>query len=125
MSQDIISDALNQVMNAKKAGKKNVVVKRFSNLMLKILDIMKKRKYISNYEKINGKELVIGIGELRECKTVSPRFDAKKDEIGKYVRRFLPARGIGIIIISTSKGIMTHNDAIEKNLGGKIIAYCF
>ena len=48
-----------------------------------------------------------------------------KDEIEKYVKRYLPARNIGIIIISTSEGLMTHTTAIEKKLGGSLIAYIY
>ena len=47
------------------------------------------------------------------------------DEIDKYVRRFLPSRDFGFIIVSTSKGLMTHEEAIEKNIGGSLIAYIF
>jgi len=43
----------------------------------------------------------------------------------QYIKRFLPARDIGILIISTSKGLMTHKEAMEKGAGGSLIAYCF
>ena len=40
-------------------------------------------------------------------------------------KRYLPAKDFGILIMSTSKGIMTHYDAKKKNLGGKLLSYCY
>ncbi len=126
MSQDVVADALNMIKNAKKAGKKNVKVKRISNLLIEILKIMKNKKAIKTY-KINSKEksVTITLGEVLECKAIKPRFTVKKTQIEKYMRRYLPARGMGTIIVSTNKGLMTHNEAIEENIGGCLIAYFY
>jgi len=128
MSQDIVADTLNEIMNAKKARKEAVVVKRFSKLLLKVLEIAKEFGYIGNYkfrENEGKKELEISVGSLNECRAIKPRFYVQKNEIEKYMRRFLPSRKMGIIIISTSKGLMTHEETIKKGLGGSLIAYFF
>ena len=124
MSQDIIADALNEIMNAKKSRKESVVVDRHSKLLLKVLEIGKKNGYIENY-KVNKTKLEVKIGYINECKAIKPRFYVTKEEIMKYVKRFLPARGIGIMIISTNKGVMTHVEAINNGLGGALIAYFY
>jgi small subunit ribosomal protein S8 len=49
----------------------------------------------------------------------------KTDEFEKWEKRFLPARGFGILLISTTKGIMTHEDAKKQHLGGKLLAYVY
>ena len=49
----------------------------------------------------------------------------KRKRIEKFERRFLPAKDFGIIIMSTDKGMMTNNEAKEKNLGGKLIAFVY
>ena len=125
MSQDIVADALNMMKNAKKARKNAVVVKRMSNLLIEILKIMKK-KAIKKY-KINSNEKTIEITfeELTECKAVKPRFTVNKDQIEKYRRRFLPARDVGTLIVSTNKGLMTHEEAVKENTGGCLIAYFY
>ena len=124
MSQDIISDCLNQIMNAKRARKKKVVVKRHSKLLIEVLGMMKKNGYLDH--KINGREAEIEMTEkLNECRTIKPRYNVKTPEIDTYVRRFLPARDFGIIIVSTNKGLMTHEEALKKNLGGSLIAHIF
>ncbi|MBS3091992.1 30S ribosomal protein S8 [Candidatus Pacearchaeota archaeon] len=124
MSQDIIADTLNEIMNAKKSRKETVVVDRHSKLLLKVLEIGKKEGYIESY-KINKTKLEIKMANINECKAIKPRFYVTKDEIMKYVKRFLPARGVGIMIISTNKGVITHDKAINDSLGGALIAYFY
>ena len=48
-----------------------------------------------------------------------------KEEYEKFEKRYLPAKGFGIIIVSTPKGLMIHKEAISKVTGGKLIAYCY
>jgi small subunit ribosomal protein S8 len=126
MSQDVVADALNMIKNAKKARKENIKVKRMSNLLIEILKIMKQKNAIKKY-KINSKEksVEITLGEVSECKAIKPRFYVQKNEIEKYKRRYLPARGIGTIIISTNKGLVTHEEAEEEGIGGSLIAYFY
>jgi small subunit ribosomal protein S8 len=126
MSQDIVADALNMIRNAKKARKEVVVVQRFSNLLIEILKIMKQKELIKKY-KINtkNKSIEITLGNISECKSVKPRYTVTKDQIEKYRRRFLPARDIGTLIISTSKGLLTHEEAFKENVGGCLIAYFY
>ncbi len=124
MSQDIVADTLNRMMNARKAGKKELVVTHHSKLLLSVLAIAKLHGYVKNYE-VDGTNLKIILSKLNGCKAIKPRFMVQVDEIEKYVKRYLPAKNIGIIIISTSKGLMTHQTAIEKNIGGSLIAFIF
>jgi len=69
--------------------------------------------------------LEIKIGDISNCGAVKPRFNVKKDKILFYMKRFLPARNLGILIISTNQGLITHVDAIDKNIGGSLIAYFY
>lgn len=126
MSQDIIADAMNMMKNAQKARKKTVILKRISNLLLEVLKIMKQKGAIKGY-KINSKEknMEIVLGDLTECKAIKPRYTVKKTQIEKYMRRYLPARGIGTMVVSTNKGLVTHEEALEKELGGCLIAYFY
>ena len=124
MSHDIISDALNNIMNAKRVNKKLVVVKRSSKLLIKVLEMAKSEYYIKDYKKTKD-GLEITFGEFNKCSSIKPRYNIKKDQIEEHMKQYLPARGIGMIIISTSKGLMTHGEAIEKNMGGSLIAYFY
>ena len=126
MSQDTVADALNMIKNAKKARKEVVEVMKMSNLLIEVLKIMKQKNAIKKY-KINPKEksVEITLGEISECKAIKPRFTVQKDQIEKYKRRYLPARGIGTMIISTNKGLITHEEAEEEGIGGSLIAYFY
>ena len=127
MSQDIVADALNMIRNAKKAKKEVVNVKIISNILIEILKIMKQKNAIKRY-KINSKNksVDITIGNFMECsKAIKPRFTVDKTQIEKYRRRYLPSRNIGTMIVSTTKGLMTHEEAQEQNIGGCLIAYFY
>ena len=128
MSQDVVADGLNQIMNAKKIGKRKLVIERYSNLLVNLLEVMKKQEHI-DFEinaKDDGKpELIVSILKLNECKAVKPRYYVSAKEVEKYLRRFLPSRKLGSLVISTSKGLMTQHEAEESKLGGSIIAYFY
>ena len=126
MSQDIIADALNMIRNAKKARKETIKINKISNLLVEILKIMKQQGAVKKY-KINSKDqsIEITLGDFSECKSIKPRFSVTQDQIEKYRRRYLPARDIGVLIISTNKGLMTHEEAFEEKIGGSLIAYFY
>jgi len=123
MSQDIVSDALNQIMNAKKAKKTSVVIQKYSKVLLNILDIAKESGYL-DYA-IDGTKLNIEIKNLNEIKAIKPRYTVPVKKINRYVRRYLPAKNFGFVVVSTNHGLMKHEDAEEQNLGGCLIAYLF
>lgn len=126
MSQDVVADGLNQMMNALRARKTSVTVKKHSKLLLAVLAIAKLKGYVKSYKVgEDGRSLTIELGKLNGCNAVKPRFVVQVNEIDKFVPRYLPARDMGVIIISTSQGIMTHQTAVEKNVGGSIIAYMY
>ena len=95
-------------------------------MLIEILKIMKQKGAVKKY-KIDSKEksIEITIGDLTECKSIKPRFSCDKSQIEKYRRRYLPARNIGTMIISTNKGLMTHEEAQEEQIGGCLIAFFY
>jgi small subunit ribosomal protein S8 len=125
MSQDIVADALNQIMNCKRAGKTEAEITRYSNFLLRVLDIAKQEGYVDYSLDKEKRKLKVVIIKLNECKAIKPRFNVTVDEIERYMRRFLPARDFGILIISTSSGLLTQREAYEKNIGGSLVAYFY
>ena len=126
MSHDVVADALNMMKNAKRARKNTVKVNIISNMLIEILKIMKQKGAVKKY-KIDSKEksIEITIGDLTECKSIKPRFSCDKSQIEKYRRRYLPARNLGTMIVSTNKGLMTHEEAQEEQIGGCLIAFFY
>ena len=123
MSQDIVADALNQIMNAKKARKTKVVIKKHSKLLRNVLDIAKQSGFL-DYE-VDGREIKIEIKKLNEIQAIKPRYTVSIKKINHYVRRYLPAKNFGLVIVSTNKGLMTHEEAAEEKIGGSLIAYFY
>jgi small subunit ribosomal protein S8 len=128
---DPISDMLTRIRNAQKAGKEDVSIP-FSNLKMDIAKILKEKDYINEISKESeGKIAVIKIA-LRYNKIASNRKAPAIDEIrriSKQGRRVYIGRegikkvksGYGISIISTSKGVMTGEEARKIGVGGEII----
>jgi ribosomal protein S8 len=125
MSQDIVVDALNEIMNAKRVEKKELTIKHSSKLLINLLEIMKKKNYIDYKLDKDSKSIDIQIIKLNECKAIKPRHYVNSGNIEKYIRRFLPSRKFGNIVISTNKGLMNHPEAIKSKIGGAIIAYFY
>ena len=130
MSQDIISNALNQIMNAKTAGAREAKIKRVSKVLIGLLEMMKTGGYV-DFELFDKDEnskkpyVIVKILKLNECRAVKPRYYVRVDGIDKYLRRFLPSRNFGTLVISTNKGLMSHKEAVKENLGGSVVAYFY
>jgi ribosomal protein S8 len=126
MSQDVVADGLNMIKNAKRARKEEIKIGRISNLLVEVLKIMKQHGAIKKY-RINTKDknVVVTLGDFTDCKAIKPRFSCDVSQIEKYRRRYLPARGIGVVILSTNKGLITHEEAQKENIGGCLTAYFY
>ena len=126
---DTLATVLSQIDNAVKVGKDTVTTNHSSKQIKTVLSIMHDKGYIGDYEEVvdsKGNYFVIKlIGSLNKCGVVKPRYAVKADSLEKYEKQFLPARDFGVLIISTNQGMMTHNEAKEKGIGGRLISYCY
>ncbi len=129
MIQDKIADMLTRMRNAIQLKYDTVEVVG-TKMTLGIADILKREGYIAEYKyekNIKGDKLTLTLkyGERRErvitgLKRISKsglRVYAKADEIPRVLN------GLGIAIISTSKGLMTDKEARKEGLGGEVLAY--
>ncbi|MGC9103268.1 MAG: 30S ribosomal protein S8 [Candidatus Methanodesulfokora sp.] len=129
MRLDPLADALTAISNASMVGKDEVTVRIASKLLGRVLKILKDEGYIGNFELIEGGRgnafKVKLIGRINKIGAIKPRFKVKKDEFEYWERRYLPAENVGILIVSTSKGVMTNREAKKRGIGGVLIAYCY
>ena len=125
--KDHLSAMMNDLMNCKKTNKNETVVIPVTKSLIEVLKIMKKHGYVEDFTIIEEKfkKIIIKIGKINKCNSIKPRFYVKRKEIQKYVERYLPSRNIGILIISTNHGLLTQHEALAKNIGGSLIAYCY
>lgn len=94
-----------------------------------ICDIPTLSGYIGEFEIIDdhrSNKIVIELtGRLNKCGVISPRFDVEYGEIEKWIVNLLPSRQFGHIVLSTTYGILTHEEARRKKTGGKILGFFY
>ncbi len=126
---DTLSNALSKIRNAENRGKTECFINPCSKTIKKVLELMNENHYIGDFEKIHEDQRsmikINLIGKINKCGAIKPRFAVKKDNFEKFEKRYLLAKGFGSIIISTNEGIMTHEDAKKKKIGGKLLAYVY
>jgi small subunit ribosomal protein S8 len=126
---DPLANVLSFIKNYERLGRTDLLTTNNSKVIRIILSILQEEGYIGSYEEVDdGKGKVIKInllGKINKIGVIKPRFAIKKDNFEKFEKRFLPARGFGIIILSTSQGIMTNAKAKAKGIGGKLLCYCY
>lgn len=129
MSRDTLNDALAIIKNYEVLGKEECTIRPSSKLLVEILKLFQRNNYIGDFEVVEtipGGEVKVSIAhKINNCGVVKPRFYAKSDDIMKWEMRYLPSMNFGLLIISTSKGIMTHKEAKENNIGGTLLAYVY
>lgn len=129
MLNDPLANALSKIMNYESVGKKVCLINPYSKMLKKIITILNENLYIGSFEEIEhvrGNSLKVNlIGSINRVSVIKPRFAVRLDDFEKFEKRYLPAHGVGFLLISTPKGIMTHREAKEKRLGGRLIAYCY
>ena len=128
---DPIGDMLTRIRNGQMRSLNKINIP-FSNFRLKILEVLKKEGYIIDFNIDNGKKKIKflsvdlkyyeGQPVIKEIKRVSKpgrRVYSRATSIPKVLN------GLGLAILSTSKGVMSDTDAIKNNLGGEIICRVF
>jgi small subunit ribosomal protein S8 len=129
MLNDPLSNVLSKILNYEKLGKSSCLIRPSSKIIKEVLRIMHEKKFIGEFKEVEenrgGIIKVELLGRINDCCVIKPRYSAKKDEFEKFEKRYLPAKGFGIIIVSTPKGIMTQEDAIKIRSGGILLSYCY
>jgi small subunit ribosomal protein S8 len=123
MLLDPLSDAMSVIKNAENVGKPECMIHPASKLIGRTLKVMADRGFIDDGK--SGMFKVKLLGRINRCGIIKPRFSAKVADLEKWEKRFLPARNFGVLILSTSKGVMAHTEARASNLGGQLLAYVY
>ena len=125
---DSISDFLTRIRNASKAGKLRVDIPA-SNMKKNMAEILKKQKFINDYSFIeDNKQNIIrielkysngnpAINGLRKISKPGLRVYKRSDQMPRVLN------GLGIAVVSTSKGLLTDNEARRESVGGEVICY--
>ena len=129
MLNDPLADVMSLILNNELIGRSECLIKPVSKTIKEILKVMKENEYAGDFKEVEdsrGNYIHLSLlGSINKCGVIKPRYSVKKNDFEKFERRFLPAKNIGILIVSTPKGIVTHYDAKAKKTGGRLIAYCY
>ena len=126
---DPLADTLVSIYNSEIVGKPEVVVAPASSLVERVLQVMQTKGYIGEFERIDdgkaGRFRIQLMGRTNRCGVIRPRYPVKYDGFEMFEKRFLPAYNYGILIVTTPQGVMTHEEAKSRKIGGRLLAYVY
>ncbi|MGI5964330.1 MAG: 30S ribosomal protein S8 [Candidatus Methanomethylophilaceae archaeon] len=129
MQSDPLNDAMCVMKNAATNGKNECTISLSSKLIGRVLKVMQDHGYINQFEYVeNGKAgefRVMLKGAINNCGVIKPRYSVKIADIEKYEARYLPAQDFGLLIMTTTAGVITQDRAKELGIGGKLLAYVY
>ncbi len=124
-----IADAMSALKNAADTGKEMVVLEPSSKLLGALLSIFKDSAYIAGFEFVDdgrGGHFVVRLnGRINQCGAITPRFNLSIGEMEIWETRYLPAKNFGLLLLTTSKGVMSHHQARELGIGGQLLAFVY
>ena len=125
---DLLANAINTIRTSELVGKDQCIVPN-TKLIKTVLDVMKENGYVSGYAEFmdnNAPKITITLSkDINKIGVVRPRFAVRLEDLQRFETRYIPSKDFGILIISTSKGIMTNRSAKENKIGGRLLAYVY
>jgi small subunit ribosomal protein S8 len=126
---DTLASGLKTIVNNELRNKRECVISPASKLLGRVLRVMQLNGYIGEFEFVDdgrsGKFKVQLLGRVNDCGAIKPRFPVKFEEIENWEKRFLPSRDVGVIVVSTPQGVVSHKEAGEKKIGGRLLAFVY
>jgi len=128
-SNNILANLFTTLFNTEDRRKDSCIVLPTSKLGIDVLNTLKKEGYIGEFEHIDdkrgGKFKIKLLAKISKCGAITPRFKVKKDEYGVWERQYLPSYDRGMLLVTTNQGVMSHKEAVDKNIGGFLIGYVY
>jgi small subunit ribosomal protein S8 len=127
MNTDKVADMFARIKNAQQLHNKEVKINQ-NKIYLPILNILLKEGYIRGFKINNSFTITIFLKYFNEKPVISNLTKVSKPGRRIYISTktlWKKSQSLGVIILSTSKGIISNNDAKKLNIGGEVICYVF
>jgi small subunit ribosomal protein S8 len=128
-AMDTLANGLTTIINNEMRNRRECIISPASKLLGRVLRIIQLNGYIGEFEFVDdgrsGKFKVQLLGRINKCGAVRPRYSVKIDGFEEWEKKILPSREVGTIVVSTSSGVLSHKEAKEKRLGGKLLAFVY
>lgn len=124
-----MADAVITLMNNELRNKRECTIGHASKLVGNVLRAMQRNGYIGEFEFIDdgrgGKFRVQLLGRINKCGVIKPRHSVNLPRLENFEKQFLPSREIGLLILTTSQGVLSHKEARDKQVSGRMLAYVY
>jgi len=126
---DPLSNVLSHIMNCERTRKSVCEIGPSSSVISRVLELLHTHHFLGAIELMSpdrgGLYHINLLNHINACGVIKPRFSVTHQEYEKFEKRYLPARDFGVLIVSTSRGLMTHKEAKAQGIGGRLVAYCY
>jgi len=128
VNRDLVSGLFTTLQNNEMVRNKECIF-YYSKLIANILRTLQRHGYIGAFEYVEdgrgGRFLIQLLGRINRAAPIRPRMSVKRDEYEKWERLYLPSKDAGILVVTTTQGVMSHHEAKKAGLGGKLLGYVY
>jgi len=126
---NILANLFGTLYNNEARRNKDCIILPTSKLGIEVLKTLQKHGYVGEFEHVEdkrgGKFKIKLLAKITKCGAISPRFKVKKDAYNSWEQQYLPAYNRGMLVVTTNQGVMSHHEAVSKDIGGFLIGYVY
>lgn len=126
---ETLANGLTTILNNEMRNKRECIISPASKLLGRVLRVMQLNGYIGEFEFIDdgrlGKFKIQLLGRINRIGAIRPRFPVRVTEFEEHEKKFLPSREVGLLVVSTPRGVLSHKEAKEKHIGGRLLAFVY
>lgn len=125
----VLNNALRTMFNAEMRCKRQVVLQPTSNLLVQFLNVMQNHGFVGEIQYMEeervGKLHVELHGRLNKIGALTSRNEVGVGKMKYWTQRLLPMRQFGFVVLTTSQGVMDHEEAQRRQLGGSLLGFFY